>query len=123
MSALGKTVIVTGGMSGIGAAVVEMLAQSDFIRVAIDIKPRADIQLRAPAVRWDQPFDVSDEAEFSRVRPRSRRITVRSQGYLRRSFKGSYDTQCCAWSSRGADRNRTRRGVPDRASKQRGYRN
>lgn len=65
MSALGKTVIVTGGMSGIGAAVVEMLAQSDFIRVAIDIKPRADIQLRAPAVRWDQPFDVSDEAEVS----------------------------------------------------------
>jgi NAD(P)-dependent dehydrogenase (short-subunit alcohol dehydrogenase family) len=64
MSSPNKTVIVTGGMSGIGAAVVEALAESGFVPVAIDIKPR-DIQFPALALRWDQPFDVSDEAQVS----------------------------------------------------------
>jgi NAD(P)-dependent dehydrogenase (short-subunit alcohol dehydrogenase family) len=65
MAVHGRTVIVTGGVSGIGAAVVEALTQSGFLPVAVDIKPRADVELPTPALCWDQPLDVSDEAQVS----------------------------------------------------------
>jgi NAD(P)-dependent dehydrogenase (short-subunit alcohol dehydrogenase family) len=65
MSIQRQAVIVTGGMSGIGAAAVEALAQSGFLPVVVDIKPRGDVVLPAPACLWEKPLDVSDEAQVS----------------------------------------------------------
>ena len=58
-------VVVTGGMSGIGAAAVEALAQAGFVPIAVDIKPRSDVALPQAALRWDKPVDISDEAQVS----------------------------------------------------------
>ncbi len=40
MSVQSQTVIVTGGMSGIGAATVRALVEIGFTPVIVDIKPR-----------------------------------------------------------------------------------
>jgi NAD(P)-dependent dehydrogenase (short-subunit alcohol dehydrogenase family) len=65
MSAQGQTVIVTGGMSGIGAAAVQALAEAGFAPVVVDIKPRGDAGLPSRAALWEQPLDVSDEPQVT----------------------------------------------------------
>jgi NAD(P)-dependent dehydrogenase (short-subunit alcohol dehydrogenase family) len=65
MSTTGNRVLVTGAMSGIGAAAVEALAQAGFIAIATDLKPRSDSVLPPSALLWEQPLDVSDEAQVA----------------------------------------------------------
>ncbi len=65
MSDQSQTVIVTGGMSGIGAGTVAALVEIGFTPVIVDIKPRSEVELPGSALLWDQPLDVSDEAQVS----------------------------------------------------------
>lgn len=65
MSTSGNRVLVTGAMSGIGAAAVEALAQAGFIPIATDLRPRSDSALPPPALLWEQPLDVADEAQVA----------------------------------------------------------
>jgi NAD(P)-dependent dehydrogenase (short-subunit alcohol dehydrogenase family) len=65
MSVQSQTAIVTGGMSGIGAGAVEALVEIGFTPVIVDIKPRGNIELPRSALLWDQPLDVSDEAQVA----------------------------------------------------------
>ena len=62
----GGAVLVTGGMSGIGRATLEALAEAGFLPVAVDIAVKAGDRVPAPAMLWPERFDVCDEALVAR---------------------------------------------------------
>lgn len=57
-----KLVLVTGGLSGIGAAAASALAADGFTPVIADIATRADSRAADSCRLWPSPLDVSDEA-------------------------------------------------------------
>ncbi len=62
MTAARGLVLVTGGLSGIGAATASVLAEEGFVALVADVATTADAQAPTDAMLWPQRFDVSDEA-------------------------------------------------------------
>ena len=56
----GALVVVTGGMSGIGAATVGVLAGAGWRPLVVDIAPAGEVPDRAQL--WPEPVDVAEEA-------------------------------------------------------------
>jgi len=57
-----RSVLVTGGLSGIGAAAAAVLAGDGFQPIVADIATKPETMTPAGVLLWPSPLDVSDEA-------------------------------------------------------------
>ena len=60
------SVLVAGGLSGIGLTTLAALGEAGFKAIAVDIATKPTSSVPAPAILWPNPLDVSDEATVGR---------------------------------------------------------
>jgi NAD(P)-dependent dehydrogenase (short-subunit alcohol dehydrogenase family) len=60
------SVLVTGGLSGIGLATLAALSEAGFTAIAVDIATKPTSSVPVPAILWPNSLDVSDETAVAR---------------------------------------------------------